>query len=66
MIWFDKLRQVLSAYYGEGQPQDIVGYLQGSNDPIVWYKMLLNNREQMIVLGNAESTAAEWVAAGVS
>lgn len=65
MIWFDKLRQVLSAYY-PASPQDIVGYLQGSKDPMVWYRMLMGGRQQMIVLGSVEPIAKEWEAAGVA
>jgi hypothetical protein len=56
----------LSAYYSGSQPDEIVGYLQGSKDPMVWYKMLLGGRQQMIILGSAEPTAKEWEAAGVA
>jgi len=68
MHWFDQLRQALAAYYPAGQPADIVGYLQGSANPMVWRSMALGDRPryQMIILGSVAPSHEEWVAAGVA
>jgi hypothetical protein len=68
MIWFDKLSQVLSAYYVGSEADPIVGYLQGSDDPLIWYKKLISERSkgQMLILGSRVPSASEWVAAGVA
>ena len=66
MDWFDQLRDVLSDYYPSSNPQDIVGYLQGSADPKVWRRMSQTRTEQMIILGNVPPTDAQWAAAGVA
>jgi len=34
MDWFQQLRAALPAYYPPGSPADVVGYLQGSGNPI--------------------------------
>ena len=64
MNWFNQLRQVLAAYYPAGQPMDVVGYLQGSANPMVWRTM--TPRHQMIILGSVPPSHEEWVAAGVA
>lgn len=67
MIWFDKLSDVLSAYYLTSESDPIVGYLKGSGDPRDWVKLMFEkNREQMIVLGSLPPTMAVWQDAGVA
>jgi len=65
--WIDQLRAVLSDYYPQDGPADVVGYLRGSPDPNVWRLMLAQRqRHQMLILGSLPPSAEEWSAAGVS
>jgi hypothetical protein len=66
MDWFQQLRAALPAYYPPGSPADVVGYLQGSGNPMDWRRLMQNGREQMIVLGSVPPTHEDWVAAGVA
>jgi hypothetical protein len=68
MNWFVQLRQALEAYYPPNRPTEIVGYLQGSDNPSVWRSMASEKpaRQQMIVLGSIEPTREDWIAAGVA
>ncbi|MFZ0707371.1 MAG: hypothetical protein WAM71_17355 [Candidatus Korobacteraceae bacterium] len=65
--WIDQLRAVLSDYYPQNGPADVVGYLRGSADPNVWRLMLAQQqRHQMLILGSLPPSAEEWSAAGVN
>src|SRR5260370_22345774 len=64
MDWFQQLRAALPAYYPPGSPPDVVGYLQGSANPMDWRRLMQNGREQMIVLSHVPPTHEDWVAAG--
>ncbi|WIM12895.1 hypothetical protein [Enhydrobacter sp.] len=66
MDWFQQLRVALLAYYPPGSPPDVVGYLQGSANPLDWRRMIQSGREQMIVLGSVPPTNEDWIAAGVA
>src|SRR5260370_9002767 len=66
MDWFQQLRAALPAYYPPGSPPDVVGYLQGSANPMDWRRLMQSGREQMIVLGSVPPTHEDWVAAGVA
>jgi len=67
MIWFDKLSDVLSAYYLMSEADPVVGYLKGSGDPLDWIKLMFQkSREQMIILGSQPPTMADWQEAGVA
>lgn len=67
MDWFAQLRLALPDYYRSDFPSDIVGYLRGSIAPAVWRQMAaMQNRHQMLILGNTEPTEREWEAAGVA
>jgi len=68
MTWFPQVRQTLAAYYPASQPADIVGYLQGSANPMVWRSMAQGSpaRHQMLILGSVPPTQEEWIAAGVA
>ncbi len=67
MSWFDQVKQVLPGYYPADRPADIVGYLRGSPNAMVWRQMEAGPqpRNQMLILGNTEPTREEWIAAGV-
>ena len=66
MSWFDRIKTALPQHYTGAHAADIVGYLQGSADPHHWRAMAQTGSGQMIVLGNAPPTLAEWQAAGVA
>ncbi len=67
MTWFDQVKQALPGYYRNDRPADIVGYLRGSPNAMIWRQMEQGPRprNQMLILGNTEPTRDEWIAAGV-
>ena len=66
MNWFVQLKAALAAYYLPNRPRGIVGYLKGSDSPVVWRRMMESqSRHQMIKLGNTEPNDEDWTAAGV-
>lgn len=65
MAWFDDLKTALPRYYPGGAGDRVVGYLRGASDRGVWIAMQQGPKAQMIVLGSAAPTQAEWDAAGV-
>lgn len=66
MEWYEQLRAVLSDYYPQGSPQDVIGYLRGDTNPKVWRNMIKTRTEQMMILGSVPPTDEQWAAAGVA
>lgn len=67
MDWFKELKLALPESYTNAHPLDIVGYLQGAGTPNIWRQMAQSSdRHQMLILGNAPPTSAEWADAGVA
>jgi hypothetical protein len=67
VTWFDQVKQALPGYYRADRPADIVGYLRGSSNSMIWRQMEQGPRprNQMLILGNTDPTREEWIAAGV-
>jgi hypothetical protein len=68
MLWFPMVRLALPEYYSSNRPEDIVGYLRGSDSPATWKQMASGPkpRHQAMILGNVEPTKEQWDAAGVT
>lgn len=66
MAWFDEVKRCLGAHYDPAFPADTVGFLQGSDQPMVWRQMQMTGSGQMMVLGNRPPSHEDWVAAGVA
>jgi hypothetical protein len=62
---FLQLRAVLNRYYLPAPAPPAVGYLRGSATPGIWRAKIAERNEQLMLLGNAEPTAADWANAGV-
>ena len=62
---FQQLRAVLNRYYLPAPAPPVVGYLRGSVTPGIWRAKIADHNEQLMLLGNAEPTAADWANAGV-
>jgi hypothetical protein len=62
---FLQLRAVLNQYYLPAPAPPVVGYLRGSASPGIWRAKIAERNEQLMLLGNAEPTAADWANAGV-
>ncbi|MEZ5084541.1 MAG: hypothetical protein R2750_14020 [Bacteroidales bacterium] len=63
--WFSQLKKCLKDFYPPENPNNIVGYLRGTNSTATWSTMARTRSAQSIILGNVKPTEAEWQAAGV-
>ena len=66
MEWLEQLLAELSEFYPSSGQQDIIGYLKGGRGPKEWHRVIRDKgRPQMLILGSAPPSDADWLDAGV-